>query len=216
MNSIKNFLKSHLILAIIFGLLIFITGILVITALSLKDTVEVDIRVAPLSATVEIDGRTYDNGTFRLPRGELSVHIAKDGFVTQDFVLDTNKSRILYAYLEQTDGTYSWYEEHIEDALELDFIVGKTATSAQDSYSEKHPIMDVLPIIYANYADDGAYTEYRIDGGNFEGCTTDFCLKVTDSTGGNFDAARAAITDAGFDPADFEILYELTPIEPLD
>lgn len=84
------------------------------------------------------------------------------------------------------------------------------------TYSEAHPIIAKLPIIYAHYDANYNYTEFRIDGGEFSGCKTNFCLKVTDTTGGNYDAALEKIREAGFNPDDFQILYEYTPIVPLD
>lgn len=83
------------------------------------------------------------------------------------------------------------------------------------SYSNNHPIIEKLPIIYANYDAQYNYTEYRIDGGEFEGCKTNFCLKITDTTGGNYEAALNKIREAGFNPNDFQILYEYQPIEKL-
>lgn len=84
------------------------------------------------------------------------------------------------------------------------------------TYSEAHPIMAGLPIIYAHYDANYNYTEFRIDGGEFSGCKTNFCLKITDTTGGNYDAALEKIRESGFNPEDFQILYEYTPIKELN
>ena len=55
----KNFYKNHPILVLVFSALIFITIILLVTALSLKDTTEIELRVAPASATITIDDKVY-------------------------------------------------------------------------------------------------------------------------------------------------------------
>ena len=74
--------------------LIFFTIILVISAFNIHDTAEVEILVAPASATVKIDDKVYDNGTFRIPVGEHSVYIEKEGFISvgTDTILLENPS----------------------------------------------------------------------------------------------------------------------------
>ena len=95
-------------------------------------------------------------------------------------------------------------------------------TSSEDykagkKYSEDHPIVEKMPIIYAKYEDGyKKYTEFRIDAGKFENCKKDFCLKISDTTGGNYEKALEEIRKAGFEPKDFEIIYENKPIEPLE
>ena len=216
MKKLIDFLKSQPLLLTILTLLVFFTVILVISALSIKHTVEVEICVAPASATVVVDGKTYENGTYEITAGELSVHIEKSGFVSKDFTFNTTTNQKLYTYLLQEDGTYSWYESHESDALLLtkigDYETGITASL----YAENYSITSVLPIIYASYDAEYNYTEFRIDGGSFSGCDTNFCLKVTDVTGGNLDLAKSKITAAGYNPDDYQILYEYTPITPLE
>lgn len=215
LSGLSSVFSRHPFIFLGLSLLIFITIILVITALSLTHGVEVEVLYTPTSATFTIDGKEYQNGTYNLPAGEHRIHIEKSGFITQDFTFDTNKSRKLFAYLLQEDGSYSWYIDHVEDALILDSLGSKTATEAMDTYAEKHSVMEKLPLIYSDYAGED-YIEYRIDGGSFTGCSSDFCLQVTDSTGGNYNAALDLLRSAGISPENYEILYHYTPILPLD
>lgn len=211
----KSFIKSHPLLVIVFSVLIFITGVLFITALSLKDTSEIELRIAPSSATVTIDGKPYENGTFRISTGVHTIKIEKSGFTTKEYTFDTTKTDKIYDYLLENDGGYTWYLNHKEDALLLTSIGDYLTTLESTKYTSEYPVSTVLPIIYAHYDEDYNYTEYRIDGGSFTGCDTDFCIKVTDTTGGNLDAAKQKIRDAGYNPDDYQILYELTPIQSL-
>jgi len=211
----KNFYKNHPILVLVFSALIFITIILLVTALSLKDTTEIELRVAPASATITIDDKVYQNGTFRISSGTHTIKIEKSGFTTKSYAFDTAKTTKIYDYLLEEDGGYTWYLNHKEDALLLTSIGDYEAKLESEKYKSNYPVSTVLPIIYANYDEEYNYTEYRIDGGSFTGCDTDFCIKVTDTTGGNLDAAKQRIRDAGFNPDDYQILYELTPIQNL-
>ena len=92
----------------------------------------------------------------------------------------------------------------------------RTADAKQKAFLEKYPIINELPIIYAYYDEQYNYTEFRIDGGTFDECSKDFCLKITDTTGGNYDFAKELIKNAGFNPDDYELLYEYKPITPLE
>ncbi len=210
-------IKSHPISFTILAIMIFITTILVVTALNLRDTAEVEIRIAPASATITIDGKQYQNGSYKLPKGDLSVHIEKDGFIPQDLIVNNSDGATkIYSYLLQQDGTTSWYDTHESDAILLNTIGDYLANITAEKYNEQYPIMTVLPIIYANYDEQYNYTEYRIDGGKFLECQNEFCLKITDTTGDNQTDALEQIRSAGYNPDDYEIIYEFTPIQPLE
>lgn len=211
----KNFIKKYPLLFAIFSILITITVALVIVVVSLKNTAEIEIRIAPLSATVLIDNKPYENGNFHISSGEHQVKISKDGFTTKEYSFNTDTTNKLYDYLLESNGSYDWYLTHEEDALLLTSIGDYESKLISETYNSKHPIINKLPIIYANYDADYNYTEYRIDGGSFTNCETDFCLKITDTTGGNYENAKQMIKDAGFNPDDFQILYEFTPIQAL-
>ena len=211
----KNFYKNHPFISIGLVTLAIITAALFITALSLKDTVEIEIKVAPISASIAIDGKNYQNGTFRIPSGAHTIKIEKEGFIGKEFSFDTNTTTKIYSYLVGPNNDYSWYLSHPEDALLLTSIGDYEAKLASTEFNAKYPISTILPIIYANYDKDYNYTEYRIDGGSFDACNSDFCIKITDTTGGNYDAALQKIRETGFNPEDYQILYEYTPIEAL-
>lgn len=211
-----NYLKKNPIFLIIMVTVLFFAGTLVFVALSQKSLKKIEILVAPASTTITINGKNYQNGTYDLETGVLDVHLEKPGFITQDFTFDTTKSNKLYAYLLQTDGTFSWYETHEDDDVLMSTIGDYQALKTADAYTANHPAIQSLPIIYADYDSQYNYTEFRIDGGRFDGCSTDFCLKITDTTGNNLDFAKSLLEQKGIDPAKYEILYEYQPITPLD
>lgn len=211
----KNFYKTHPFISIGLITLVIITAALFIAALSLKDTTEIEIKVAPASATILIDDKKYENGTFRIPSGAHTVKIEKEGFISKEFSFDTNTTTKVYSYLVGPNDDYSWYLSHNEDALILTSIGDYEAKLQSTKFQTDYPISVVLPIIYAHYDEAYNYTEYRIDGGTFTNCKSDFCIKITDTTGGNYEAAIQKIKDTGFNPDDYQILYEYTPIEAL-
>ena len=211
-----NYLKKNPIFLIIMVTVLFFAGTLIFVALSQKSLKKIEILVTPASTTITINGKNYQNGTYDLETGTLDVHLEKPGFITQDFTFDTTKSNKLYAYLLQTDGTFSWYETHEDDDVLMSTIGDYQALKTADAYTANHPAIQNLPIIYADYDSQYNYTEFRIDGGKFDGCSTDFCLKITDTTGNNLDFAKSLLEQKGIDPAKYEILYEYQPITPLN
>lgn len=207
--------RNPIFMAIAFTVLIAIISIL-LTLVFKSSTREVEVLVAPASATVTIDGKTYDNGIHNLPAKEVSVHIEKPGFVSQDFTFNTTTNDKLYAFLLQKDGTFSWYETHHDDDIIMTTIGDYLNSNTANQYIKSYPEIEKLPIIYAAYDGNYDYTEFRIDGGKFEKCSSDFCLKVTDTTGGNFEFAKQLLKEKGIDPEKYELLYEYVPIIPLD
>ena len=215
-ETIKSTIKTHPFIFVCLILFTFITIILFITAINLGQTKEVEILVAPASATVEIDGKKYENGTYKLKTGEHQVHIEKENFTTKDYTFTIESTTKLYDFLEQKDGSFSWYLDHESDALLLTQIGSYNASIEAEKFTTTYSVISKLPIIYANYDENYNYTEYRIDGGKFSDCKTDFCLKVTDTTGGNLEAAKEKLKEQGITPEDYELLYTYTPITPLE
>ncbi len=86
------------------------------------------------------------------------------------------------------------------------------ANQQANQYREQYPIVSLLPISVVE-VDKETYTmkEYRIDVGEFTDCKTDFCLKITDMTGGNQAAAHDKLRENGYNPDDYEIIYEYKP-----
>ena len=211
-KGIKGFyIGGMIILVLLFIVVIFLM-------IDLRRSATLELLVTPVSAEVTIDGKNYEYGTYKFEPGDLKVTIKKEGFKEQEriVVLSENTVTKLYVYLMPLDGSFDWYLTHEEDMMILNAIGDSTANENSRTYLERHPIIDVLPIIYANYDESWDYTEFRLDGGTFENCKHEFCLKVTDTTGGNLEKALTLIRESGFEPEDYEIIYEYDPIVPLD
>lgn len=214
-NSQKN---NRKLLIIIIVALAILAGIitLIVMAVQYNQTTEIELLVVPTSATTTIDGKEYKNGTYRLSKGEHTIKITKEDFTPKEFTFNTNDTSKVYAYLEQSDGSMSWYLNHEDDALLLSQIGSYEAGIEETKYAEENPIITKFPIVYANYDENLNYTEYRIDAGSFAKCKSDFCIKITDTTGNNFDAAKNLLKENDINPENYEIIYEYTPITELD
>ena len=196
-----------------------VVTIAIISTVQRNNSGTLDLLVAPTESNIIINGKHYHNGTHYLLPGTYTVDISMDGFTSKtfDISISVGTTTSLHTYLVQDDGSMSWYDSHPEDLSILTTIGDTEAIKKSQEYADKYPVIDAMPIIYAQYSDNyQTYTEFRIDGGSFSGCKKDFCLKITDTTGGNMDNALRMIREAGYNPDDYEILYEYLPIVPLN
>lgn len=214
-ESKKSFLLIITIPAICFLLIIIGLSIFIAHQNSLAT---LDLLVAPASSEITINGKRYENGIYKLNPGTYTAEIKKDDFSTKTFTLSLSagKTTNLHTYLNQTDGSLSWYLDHNDDAILATKIGDEEAEEQMKKAQETYPILKDLPIIVDEYDASYNYTNYRIDGGNLTDCTHDFCIIITDTTGGNEDAAKAQITNRGYNLDDYEIIYHYEPITPLE
>lgn len=206
----------------LFGVIVAVITILafslVMIIIDSRKSATLDILVAPSSATIKINDQKYENGTYRFEPTTLSYEISKEGFSTKSGTLELKDGETvkLYMYLIPENGSLDWYLKHEDDQMILNSIGDAEAHRDSTAYLLANPVIQALPIIYANYDENWDYTEFRVDGGTFENCTKDFCLKITDTTGGNYENAVKKIREAGFDPQNYEIIYEYKPIVELE
>ena len=113
-----NYLKKVYVGAVVFFAAI-ITLVLVIFLVIIpviKDAGRLaflDVLVAPVDATVMINGEEYRNAVYEMEPGHYTATVAKDGFktVTAEFDLGKDKTAGLYLYLEPSDGNWNYYEQ---------------------------------------------------------------------------------------------------------
>lgn len=171
--------------------------------------------IAPSFATLTINDKTYHpNRDIQLEPGNIEVTISADGFQSKTFQLElsANSTTNLYEYLTPNDGDISWYYQNDKENELFNQVTDALSDQQAAIYREKYPITALLPISVVELNKD-TYTmkEYRIDVGEFSNCKTDFCLKITDMTGGNQEAAYNKLRENGYNPADYEIIYEYKP-----
>ena len=108
-------------------------------------------------------------------------------------------------------GGFGYYREHFDDELILEEMADtKEAQEFVRDYNKIRDIVDILPIEYSAYSEDySEYRRYEIVQDMREDCPKVVCLKIIDNTGENETRAIERIREAGFDPDDYGIKYEL-------
>ena len=204
-----NLIRKYPILAIL-GLSIIILVILFLAVVfGKKGTAELEILVVPTDAKVVIEGEIYENGTYtEMEAGVYGVNISRKGFkdVNTKIELKNDEKTKLFVVLDSEDGQYEYSDQ--EKSLIGIIDEYKTEEKAKE-YIEKYKIMKVLPIVVEQYNEDMTeYTSFRVDGGKFDECESDFCVKITDITGGNYEKAKEVVKKKGYALDDYEVIYE--------
>lgn len=204
-----NLIKKYPFLAVL-GLLITVLIVIFIAVIFVKKgTAELEILVVPTDAKVVIEGEIYENGTYtEMEAGVYGVNISRKGFkdVNTKIELKNDEKTKLFVALDSEDGQYEYSDQ--EKSLIGIIDEYKTEEKAKE-YIEKYKIMKVLPIVVEQYNEDMTeYTSFRVDGGKFDGCESDFCVKITDITGGNYVKAKEVVKKKGYTLDDYEVIYE--------
>lgn len=183
---------KHKKILLITLIVVFILSVIVGTIIYIIDsqkTSSINILIAPSSAKVEINHKQYNSrGEYKFKPGEYTATISANGFISQDINLSLTdeQTESLYIILTPTTENKDWYEQHPEDSTIVNIISDYYSNLSLQEYRNKYPIVNILPILVVE-VDQTTYdwVEYRIDYGEFENCYSDFCLKITDSTGGD-------------------------------
>ena len=113
-----NYLKKVYVSAVVFfaAIITLVLAIFLVIIPAIKAAGRLaflDVLVAPVDATVTINGEEYRNAVYEMEPGHYTATIAKDGFkpVTAEFDLEKDKTAGLYLYLEPSDGSWAYYEQ---------------------------------------------------------------------------------------------------------
>ena len=216
-----NFIKSHKVLSAIIGAnIVAVIVVIGVIVSHFSKTATIDIKVAPIDATIKLNGRQYDNlSQHDIAPGHYRVEISMDNMqsVSYDINLEKNGFVRINTYLKDTNDSYDYYLSHPDDEYLLEAVAPPDDAKAQvfiKKYKKMASLNDHLPIDVSEYTEDFAYyTQYSIrENTTIEECDKIICITIEDNTGGNEEQAKKKIQDLGYDPADYRIDYEYNPI----
>ena len=216
-----NFIRNHKVLSLLLFLnVVAVLVVILVIVIHNAKTATVDIMVAPMNATVELNGAKYENmRSHNVMPGDYHVKISMEGMQTKEYDFSIEKDGFVrvWTYLLDANGGFDYYLSHPDDAMLLDDVISdddKVAQSFVDEYKQKIGIVDILPINYDAYSDDfSEYVQYgtRVDNSR-DDCPKVACLVIEDNTGGNEQRAKDKIREYGYNPDDYEIKYEYVPL----
>lgn len=171
--------------------------------------------IAPSTATLTIDGKTYPiNQDLKLKPSDTTAFISAEGFKSQEIPLSLikNETTTLYTYLIPENDDLSWYYNNPTENKLLLEIGGLQASTDGKNFLNKYPITQILPIaISENIPNSDQTRSFLINYGDSSTCKSNFCLLITDFTGGNQETALNLIREKGYNPDDYEVIYKYDP-----
>lgn len=163
-----------------------------------------NLYVAPVSATVTIDGRQYKNGTYAFYEGKHTAIITKDGLEKKEitFYLGPDHYTNLFTYLTGQNNDFSYYLGNPDDFAILKEISDENSQSFVDQVIKSKGIYDLLPAsIYDG--DNLVASVYK----NSE-CGELPCIRVVNMIGDNHeDKVKDFILQNGYNPDFYSVDY---------
>lgn len=221
----------RIVLVLDFIVIIAIIGLVI--ANSMKTSI-VSFYVAPVDATIVVNGTKYTNGTYQFFPGSYDVVISHADLDSKDFHLDltSNSTTNVTTFLSATDDngtqTFDFYtlKPNYDSFQTLASIAGKDNnqtidrdTSAEEfieKYQNTYNIYysNALPINYQSYTKDEA-GEPLLDksitikrASEKVSCRELLCVQVLMINAEDKDLADSLLTQKGLDLSYMEIIYE--------
>ena len=217
----KKWVKVVLVLDVIL-----IVGLVIFGVVQSGRNVIIDFEVTPLNAEITLNGRGgYANGEYKIFPGEYQVRITHEGLEPKELTVNVgaNDYVTVATFLRGEDG-FSYYElmENYSDYESLEAMASKGDnqtydgdTSAEGFISDMERVLsisEILPIKGYVYADpEVSYSTggFAIrDAADREKCERIACLLVNYYGIGYEAAVMEKIREAGYAPADYQIVYE--------
>ena len=207
-----DYIRRHKIVSAVIALnvIAILIAILFVVIHNAK-TASVDIYVAPSEATIELNGKKYDNfASYNLMPGDYHVKISMDGMKTveYDLVLDNNGFARIWKYLVDDNGGFDYYFKNPDEiSILAKFSDDENVNELIEYYNKVISIRDVLPLEYYDRSDPdnsiGVFVEEDMNE-----CDNKILCLVIYGGEDNRDIALSLIKEAGYNPDDYGIRFE--------
>ena len=210
-----NFVRKHKVLGLVVFLdLIAILVVILAIVLHQTKTATISFKVAPIDAEISINGRNIGReGTQNVSPGDYHVVISMEGMQSKelDVSLKDDEYRLVKVYLLDNDGGFSYYMRNPDELYALEQVADEEASKFVKEYRRLSAISEILPLTFSNTYDNTTNEIISISinweqGGECK--EKPFCLLITDLTGKNREKALSMIREAGYNPDDYELVFE--------
>ena len=159
------------------------------------------ILVAPEIAEIEIDGKVYKNGDYKIETGRHQAIISAKGFSSSIFEFEAKAGETfkLHDYLKEESGRYTDKDYDILSLIAADDVTIEKV----NAYRRKLTLFDHLPL--ANSENQVYITDQRLSS---DCPNSALCVGVTNLGSLTEDETLELIRSLTYDPNDYHILYE--------
>lgn len=174
-----------------------------------------NISVAPVTATIKLDGDETRNGSYRLEAGIHHIEASADGFEKKSFDIEVkaNQTNSVAFYLLNKELGLKYYERS-EVEVNLMRVIAKDDESAKDfikSYDKKFGLIVDVPFKTEYKTPDGYASMHFSDGRSDARCQGTLCIIISghkvDDASFNGEVYKQ-LSSRGYNIDDYEVFYE--------
>ncbi len=188
---------SLLVIAVIVVPLIYF----IYTSVERSGKTQITLLSVPSDASISIDDKAVQPGTFYLKPGTYTLKAKKDGFAPFENreVVESEGKTITISLQPVSDEAKKWADDNQGKYFEIEGKAGLAANVEGESFRNKNPIVNELP--FSNYL-------YTIGYQNDPSDKTGNSIIITiDAPSGYRNAAVRKIRELGYDPTTLKILF---------
>ena len=223
-SPIKSFFKNKWVRFVLIVDIVIIIAIIVAFIINATKVSTIELNIAPIDATISINGnQNYENGSYSITPGTYEIKISREGLDSKTLTVDipSHYYVTVSAFLSD-DGSFEFYElkdnfrsfEKLREIASADNNITTDHDTSAESFianlEHAMSIQELLPIkgyVYADPEANASTAGFAIRYGG-EGCKITACLLVN-YYGKNYEqAVMEEIRSVGYDPADYQIIYE--------
>ena len=191
---------------------------------SLK-TVRLELYVAPVDATVTINGKEYEEATYAFMPGHYEINISHADLGSKSFENDLESGHYLKLATFLKDDNFEYYtlKDNYVSFSRLAEIAGAghnitidNDTSAEDFIKKTTSLYDalsLLPIDFQEYMEtvDGEdlVADITVKESDSDDCATFLCIEALMVGAQDKNIANRILEEKGFNLEDYEILYTI-------
>jgi len=206
MDQGRSYNKRNLVIGLVAAVLIVI---FLFSLIANSGKTAVTVEVIPNDANLTMNGKTVKPGTLRLSPGEYTVEAAKDGFETDTYTVTVGDENLEVGLIPTpvSDEALAWLNENPEIQLRREELGGQRAAQRGLAFEAETPLLTQLPhnsiLPYK-----GEYGPFSVDYGPSREREFGIFLLISNSSPDGRRNALEWIRDQGYDPTDFEIVYD--------
>ncbi len=166
-----------------------------------------EVRLVPNDAVLILDEKTeVKEGTLYVPAGEHRIKASRDGFKTVEQTFTTSETsavKVVFSLVPNSDVGTAYLKEHPDEQIEREEISGEKYNQGVSNLIRNYPIVGILP-----HNGEGFGVHYGQSQSNPEN-SSKIALYIELRTLVYKDRALDWIRYSGYDPADYEIIYDV-------
>lgn len=167
----------------------------------------VDLYVAPKDSSLLLDGKTtISAGKQKISAGKHSLKITRDGFLseTQSFTAKSGElTTVLVSLTPNSEEGFKYQKDNQDEFINIQNLGSIEYSKGADALSKNYPILSKLPQDISPL-----YTIFYGESKIYPNNPTKIAIYIGSSSPANKQAALSSIYDMGYDPSDYEIIFE--------